>query len=67
MEVPRIWRLQKQRYTLTGLVCTNCDKKMFPPRRICPNCKDEVKITSENPTGIIFEKSESSIISSQQS
>lgn len=32
MEIPRHWRLKKQRYGLVGEVCLKCDKKIFPPR-----------------------------------
>jgi uncharacterized protein len=38
MEVPRHWRLKKQRYALTGEVCPHCESKIFPPRDICPEC-----------------------------
>jgi uncharacterized OB-fold protein len=43
MEIPRHWRLRKQRYALVGEVCPHCDKKIFPPRDICPDCGDEAK------------------------
>ena len=43
MEIPRHWRLKKQRYGLVGEVCPHCDHKIFPPRDICPNCGDEAK------------------------
>ncbi len=41
MEIPRHWRLKKQRYGLVGEVCPHCDHKIFPPRDICSNCCDE--------------------------
>lgn len=44
MENPRHWRLSEQRYRLVGEVCPDCDKKLFPPRDICPGCHGEVKI-----------------------
>lgn len=37
MEIPRHWRLQRQRYNLVGEQC-ECGEKIFPPRDICPNC-----------------------------
>jgi uncharacterized OB-fold protein len=39
-EIPMHWRLKKQRYALIGEVCTNtkCERKIFPPRDICPYC-----------------------------
>jgi hypothetical protein len=43
MDIPRHWRLQKQRYALTGEVCDHCDAKLFPPRDICPECGVEAK------------------------
>ena len=43
MDIPRHWRLQKQRYALTGEVCDNCEAKLFPPRDICPECGVEAK------------------------
>jgi uncharacterized OB-fold protein len=43
MEIPRHWRLKKQRYGLVGEVCPHCDYKIFPPRDVCPNCGDEAK------------------------
>ena len=38
MEVPRHWRLKKQRYALVGNQCPVCEEKIFPPRDICPRC-----------------------------
>jgi hypothetical protein len=43
MDIPRHWRLKKQRYSLTGEVCDNCEAKLFPPRDICPECGEEAK------------------------
>lgn len=43
MEVPRHWRLQKQRYALVGEVCPHCQVKIFPPRDVCPECGGEAK------------------------
>jgi len=43
MEVPRYWRLKKQRYALVGEICPHCDAKLFPPRDICPHCGGEAK------------------------
>ena len=41
MEVPRHWRLKKQRYAMVGEVCTVCDSHIFPPRPVCPYCGGE--------------------------
>lgn len=43
MDIPRHWRLKKQRYALVGEVCEHCDAKLFPPRDICPECGKEAK------------------------
>ncbi len=43
MEIPRHWRIKKQRYSLIGEVCPHCDAKLFPPRDICPECGQDAK------------------------
>jgi uncharacterized OB-fold protein len=43
MEIPRHWRLKKQRYALVGEVCPHCQSKIFPPRDVCPECGGEAK------------------------
>ncbi len=43
MEVPRHWRLKKQRYALVGEICPHCEAKIFPPRDVCPHCGGEAK------------------------
>jgi uncharacterized OB-fold protein len=43
MEIPRHWRLKKQRYNLIGEVCPHCEAKIFPPRDVCPDCGKEAK------------------------
>lgn len=43
MDIARNWRLEKQRYTLTGEVCKHCNGKIFPPRDVCPECGEEAK------------------------
>jgi scaffold protein (connect acetoacetyl-CoA thiolase and HMG-CoA synthase) len=43
MEIPRHWRLRKQRYGLVGEVCPHCNAKLFPPRDVCPECGQEAK------------------------
>jgi uncharacterized OB-fold protein len=47
MDIPRHWRLNKQRYALSGEVCPHCNAKIFPPRDICPECGDEAKTEFE--------------------
>ena len=43
MEIPRNWRLKKQRYALVGEECPHCNYRIFPPRDVCPNCGEEAK------------------------
>jgi len=38
MEIPRHWRIRKQRYQLAGEICNQCGTPMFPSRAVCPNC-----------------------------
>ena len=42
-EAPRHWRLNKQRYAMVGEICLSCEEVIFPPRDICPNCKQEAR------------------------
>ena len=43
MEIPRHWRLKKQRYALVGEICPHCQGKIFPPRDVCPHCGGEAR------------------------
>ncbi|MCS6906312.1 MAG: Zn-ribbon domain-containing OB-fold protein [Anaerolineales bacterium] len=43
MEVPRHWRLRKQRYGLVGEACPHCESKLFPPRDVCPECGKDAR------------------------
>jgi len=43
MEIPRHWRLKKQRYALVGEICPHCEAKIFPPRDVRPHCGGEAK------------------------
>lgn len=45
MEIPRHWRLNKQRYALVGEVCPHCESKIFPPRDVCPHCGNDARTT----------------------
>jgi len=40
MEIPRFWRLQRQRYRLEGEICEKCGAHLFPPRDVCPQCSN---------------------------
>jgi cellulose synthase/poly-beta-1,6-N-acetylglucosamine synthase-like glycosyltransferase len=41
MSVPRYWRFNQKRYTLTGLQCVNCGERSLTPRLVCPKCHSE--------------------------
>ena len=43
MDIPRHWRLRKQRYSMVGEVCPHCEAKLFPPRDVCPECNQEAR------------------------
>lgn len=45
MEVPRHWRLKKQRYALQGEICPHCENRIFPPREVCPYCGNQSQTT----------------------
>jgi len=40
MHIPRYWRAQNQRYNLTGEICKQCGARLFPPRDLCPECRE---------------------------
>ena len=39
MPSPRYWREIPARYRLEGVRCTECEKVIFPKRRVCPSCR----------------------------
>ena len=41
MAIPVLWRTTKERYSLQGEVCPECERVVFPPRRLCPYCGRE--------------------------
>ena len=43
MDVARQWRLNAQRYRLVGEACPACERKLFPPRDVCPHCAAEAR------------------------
>ena len=43
MQVSQNWRLNAQRYSLTGEKCPHCGHFIFPPRDVCPACAEEAK------------------------
>ena len=43
MRLASYWRTNKQRLSLTGEVCPQCQARLFPPRDICPQCGGPAK------------------------
>ncbi|MCL4716460.1 MAG: OB-fold domain-containing protein [Hyphomonadaceae bacterium] len=37
----RAWRGRLARYAMVGGHCGECQAYMFPPRRVCPNCRSQ--------------------------
>jgi len=54
MEIPRHWRLRKQRYSLVGEVCPHCQAKLFPPRDVCPNAVRRLKTLPVQRRGEVY-------------
>jgi uncharacterized OB-fold protein len=44
MAIPILWRTTKERYSLQGEVCPECERVIFPPRRLCPYCGREAVV-----------------------
>jgi hypothetical protein len=38
-----MWRTQKQRYSLQAEVCPHCTNAVFPPRKVCPYCRQPME------------------------
>lgn len=55
MEIPRHWRIQKQRYALAGEICPHCDAKIFPPRPVCTYCGSNLNEKSIHDKNITIE------------
>ena len=41
MSIATMWRTKNQRYSLTGEICPECHKAIFPPRDVCPHCSEQ--------------------------
>jgi uncharacterized OB-fold protein len=41
MHVAQNWRLNAQRYSMTGVRCESCAQAIFPPREVCPYCSQK--------------------------
>jgi uncharacterized OB-fold protein len=49
MEIPRHWRLRRQRLALVGEICPICLSRIFPPREVCPVCQgDHHQVSAQN-------------------
>ena len=43
-QIARHWRLNAQRYGLVGDLCPDCNRKIFPPREVCPHCAEKTSL-----------------------
>lgn len=50
MEIARYWRMNNQRYTLTGSVCACCGKRHIFPRPVCDECQNQSASTNKTHT-----------------
>lgn len=48
MAVPNLWRTKQQRYRLQAEVCPVCTQAVFPPREVCPHCRQTMAQTGAN-------------------
>lgn len=55
MSVPRYWREIPRRYRLEAEKCTTCGKVLYPPRLVCPVCKNRKfeKVVLKNEGAIV--------------
>lgn len=51
MEIPRHWRLQKQRYELIGDIWQNGEVS-FPPKLVRPSLQEQSNKTASNDTQV---------------
>ncbi len=47
MSAPRFWREIQTRYNLLGSKCKKCSTVFFPPRIVCPKCKEALNGSPE--------------------
>lgn len=40
MHIAQNWRLKGQRYALKAIRCEACQSVYFPPRLVCPACRE---------------------------
>ncbi len=40
MHIAQNWRLKAQRYALKAVRCEACQTVYFPPRAVCPTCRE---------------------------
>jgi len=52
MEIARYWRMNNQRYTLTGSVCACCGKHHISPRPVCDACQNHEASTTKSHTTV---------------
>ena len=55
MAIPVLWRTTKERYSLQGEVCPECERVVFPPRRLCPYCGREHQVEARKAEEVCYE------------
>ena len=53
MEIARYWRMNNQRYTLTGSVCACCGKHHVSSRPVCDACQNREVSVSKAHTSVV--------------
>lgn len=48
------WRNKEQMLHFVGEVCPHCDAKLFPPRGVCPKCRNEGEKSEEVAPDSVF-------------
>ncbi|MBO9308504.1 MAG: hypothetical protein J7551_01835 [Chloroflexi bacterium] len=53
MHIAQNWRLKAQRYALKAIRCENCQIVYFPPRFLCPACRERAaEARQESPIAV---------------
>ena len=53
MEIARYWRMNNQRYTLTGSVCACCGKHHISPHPMCDACQNHGSSIGKSHTELV--------------
>ncbi|MCE7947435.1 MAG: hypothetical protein DYG88_08410 [Chloroflexi bacterium CFX4] len=53
MHIAQNWRLKGQRYALKAVRCETCQTVYFPPRAVCPTCRERAaEARQESPVAV---------------